>query len=408
LGVFVAISIFTLIAFLYATSFTVDSWINLVFARYQLIFLAHQGFLHLVVGSKELVEERFRWREKHSATLLEQENEKEDSTLHTRDDRVDKRGELIVTKLSPDWLFGYKMLFNAMCLGTKWQARRPVSRTMDQTNLRRSSFVFRCLLKLLGRYIALCIMYDPLFYFRMPNGVPITAMDYSPSNRYFVSMLLSPSSNATNSALAHALAIRSWYLLELFLREFLILSSYHDILAILFVGILRLDSPVEWPPLFGDITKAYTIRGFWASYWHLLIYRSFSGFIGLGMKRMDILGRKGPASRLLHNALVFVASGFMHVMVRWVRSGGTCGKCGCWGIFWWFVLQPVGIAIEAVVIEVARSMLMRHHGVSSWLKGNGRLGMILSRLLGYVWLLVWLNFATEATEFPSLFCSMVS
>ena len=30
------------------------------------------------------------------------------------------------------------------------------------------------------------------------------------------------------------------------------------------------DRPEEWPPLFGSISEAYTLRRFWGVFWHKL------------------------------------------------------------------------------------------------------------------------------------------
>ncbi|KAM7211786.1 hypothetical protein V8F06_012823 [Rhypophila decipiens] len=48
------------------------------------------------------------------------------------------------------------------------------------------------------------------------------------------------------------------------------LSVAHDILSILFVWILQWDQPSEWPPLFGTIADAYSLRRFWGVFWHRL------------------------------------------------------------------------------------------------------------------------------------------
>lgn len=253
----------------------------------------------------------------------------------------------------------------------------------------------------------------------MPNDSPIIADDYSPSNRYFIATLVphvfrgyrqDDVTSSTGTFLSQALALRFHHILHLLTTENLVLSFYHDMLAILFVGILRLDSPSEWPPLYGNIMQAYTVRRFWSKHWHLLIYRSFSGLIGLALKQVGLSKQRAKvrAARLLHNGLVFVASGLMHVMVQWVQSEGECWRCGCWGIFRWFVLQITGITIEEVVLDSVRWLLKRnsellfHWGVSEWFVRRA------GRVVGYLWVLSWLKWTTEATEFPSLHCNMVS
>ncbi|KAK8103233.1 hypothetical protein PG984_016379 [Apiospora sp. TS-2023a] len=46
------------------------------------------------------------------------------------------------------------------------------------------------------------------------------------------------------------------------------LTLGHDLAIILFVAILGWDSTDEWPPLFGNLMDAYTLRRFWGDFWH--------------------------------------------------------------------------------------------------------------------------------------------
>jgi hypothetical protein len=55
---------------------------------------------------------------------------------------------------------------------------------------------------------------------------------------------------------------------------YLMLEICHSIFAIIFVVILRLDTPESWPPLFGSPLEAWTIRRFWGKFWHKLSARS--------------------------------------------------------------------------------------------------------------------------------------
>ncbi|KAK7916877.1 hypothetical protein PG985_010485 [Apiospora marii] len=59
------------------------------------------------------------------------------------------------------------------------------------------------------------------------------------------------------------------------------LTVGHDLAAILFVAILGWDEADEWPPLFGNLMEAYTLRRFWGVFWHRLHVHSFMLFIPL-------------------------------------------------------------------------------------------------------------------------------
>ncbi len=76
---------------------------------------------------------------------------------------------------------------------------------------------------------------------------------------------------------------------ELFLRvavscqwiwsTYLALTGAHDLAAVFFVAVLRWDAPGEWPPLFGPIGRATSLRRFWGVFWHGLHIHVFDGYL---------------------------------------------------------------------------------------------------------------------------------
>lgn len=57
------------------------------------------------------------------------------------------------------------------------------------------------------------------------------------------------------------------------------LTAAHDLLALLHVAVLRLDSPSEWPPLFGYLAEGYSLRRFWGVSWHKLHVPMFEAWM---------------------------------------------------------------------------------------------------------------------------------
>jgi hypothetical protein len=389
-AVFPAFALFTLAAWYSANTFTVNSTVNLMFAQYQLIFLVHHAWLHFGVERKDLLNERTQWQLRHLRHQRVPYDALNNKT-ETKPIMNDSKKGSNKNHTSLDWMFAYKLLFNGRCIGTRWEVRRSstLRDAQGKAATSRSSFIWQCLLSLLIRYAIICVMYDPLVHFRLPSSATPDQSDYDPSKRYLHLLLLSPETSA--AVLSRALVLRVHWFLYTVVDEYLVLSSFYDMFAILFVGLLRLDSPQEWPPLFGSIRKAYSIRRYWAEYWQLLIYRSFGSFAGKVAIRLR--GRRDGVSRLLHNALVLLASGVMHVMIDWVHTDGTCSRCGCWGSFWWFVLQFLGMLIETAFCAVARQLLKTYTGIGSF-------GVVMQRVIGYAWVLMWMNFTIEATRFP--------
>jgi hypothetical protein len=62
-------------------------------------------------------------------------------------------------------------------------------------------------------------------------------------------------------------------------NSYSLLSSAHDLLAVLLVSVLRWDRPDEWPLLFGNIADATSLRRFWGRFWHRLHVPLFDSYM---------------------------------------------------------------------------------------------------------------------------------
>ncbi|CAH0053930.1 unnamed protein product [Clonostachys solani] len=383
---------FTIIAALNARNFSSNDVVNSIFARFVIIYFSHCLFIFGFVSSSELEDERKRW-------LITRSMRPRGAHSTVIDDEQ-------LPKNMPgcsDYVFSYKFLLNPLCFGTKWEVplredrgdgggslanfahkSRNItsashlkqtsfpSKTSDKTLQKpksRTMFILWRLFTLFCRYLALCIYFDRDLFFWMPGGIGENRDDYvlGGNHFFFKSLPCLLVGRCSNGAHMHAQAVRAtvlrlhWVLIQV-VPDYLTLSSYHDILAIIGVAI-GVDSPSEWPPMYGSIIEAYTVRRFWSSFWHLLIYRSFSTF---SRSILSILGvsRRHPISRYTHNILVFFLSGIMHEIVPWLLTPDQCMKCGCHHQIWRFVLQVFGMMAEGAV-QFVWSKLER------WLFGPG-------------------------------------
>ena len=92
-------------------------------------------------------------------------------------------------------------------------------------------------------------------------------------------------------------------------------ETLHIMVSWCFVSI-GYDSPEEWPPLFGNVSEATSLRRFWANFWHQMIvptYRSygdaFAGYLGL---KPD-----SQASKTVIAVAVFGISGLAVTRAAW-------------------------------------------------------------------------------------------
>lgn len=98
---------------------------------------------------------------------------------------------------------------------------------------------------------------------------------------------------------------------------YVMIEVCHCVLALLFVSVVRLDEPEEWPPLFGNVYEASGIRRFWTRFWHTLHARSCLTIGAAVMENAPGLRFLEPNSRLYKTAMalwVFVLSGLCHTL----------------------------------------------------------------------------------------------
>lgn len=178
-----------------------------------------------------------------------------------------------------------------------------------------------------------------------------------------------------------------------FLPDYLILSSYHDFFAILFI-LTGLDQSWEWPPLFGSITQAYSMRRFWSMFWHRLIYRSFSSHAAVITSTLG-MNQRTSVSRIVNNWLVFLFSALMHGVVFW--QFGT--KCAWSSSMWYWLLQPVAFVLEGVGQQFWGRFRWRW---LAWVKPQVLKGF--ERMVGYVWVFTWLVWEAPRRNYALRYC----
>ncbi|KAF9692164.1 hypothetical protein EKO04_009883 [Ascochyta lentis] len=167
--------------------------------------------------------------------------------------------------------------------------------------------------------------------------------------------------------------------------DMLYFETQHSIFALLVVGVLRLDEAGEWGTrLFGSLADCWSVRRYWGVYWHDYVSVSFSGHVK-GLSRGCLgMGRESWGRRVVENGGVFLVSGGMHSVVRWVQTGGE-GEVWC--VAFWYAGQMVALVGEGVVERLWEGSVVKR-----WL--GERVGeeavVVLERVVGYVWVFCWM------------------
>ncbi|KAB8229582.1 wax synthase family protein [Aspergillus alliaceus] len=317
----------------------------------------------------------------------------------------------------------FKMLFNCRGINTPWaidpafrdtppncstathvKLQMKGSDLSHQTNdsslnrQRRSrlKFCMTRVLLMLGRFSLLCLM---------PNDIRSTMTvypsDFSSKKRSFfrrvifsVCRNILPASVGNNDDLdvSREALLRLSTVFHMIVPFWFTLESYHDVFAIVHVG-FGLDSPDEWPPLFGNIAEAYTVRRYWSKFWQKLPYRSYGSFASLISTRILRVPEGTIWARYIKNILVFWLSGLVH-FVAWHRQGFGCAAHS---VFLWYFIQPVGFVIEANV----QSLWYR------WQRKGESMSLtscIAKRLIGYIWVVLWMFWSVPKYVYTLQYC----
>jgi hypothetical protein len=275
----------------------------------------------------------------------------------------------------------YKLLFNGRWVGTPLaapgvaQSVQPASGARDQAS--RAAFIKRCILTI----IAIAAV-DTAKSMLVSSALNIGGRDLMPTK----TMLLRRLSSVT----PRELLIRASFAFDTAWTPFAWYTLLHSALSIIFVG-PGLDTPEEWPPLFGSIAEAYSIRRFWARFYDRIVYRTLSTYAELLLRPLSD-AKVGPMAgwrRVVLNFLIFAASGLLHAGVA--RHMGFL--CGFWEEMSWWCLNFAAMMAEGAVQAACREM------------GGSKRGGVWTRRVGFAWVFGFLFWSVPKYQYPMMLCS---
>lgn len=169
-----------------------------------------------------------------------------------------------------------------------------------------------------------------------------------------------------------------------------LVDGVHTALSLLFVAVLRANQPAEWPPIYGDIRKAYTLRGLWGDFWHRLVVIPYSNVGNLLARRCFGLSPRSLAGKLVVAGTVFGLSGIVHAVVA-IHMGDE----QWWYLdIVWFMLNFAACTVEGFVCaKFAR-----------W-KGCTRNGRAL-KCLGFLWVYLFLFWSVPKWQYAKTHSKM--
>lgn len=147
--------------------------------------------------------------------------------------------------LSGRFRLAFRQTINPRGLGMKWQHRggRTASRYMTKAPYLRR----QCVLVILA--FSIISLWDNGFY----CPLFLRREDLAPGKETWFRRL--------SSVTTRELLVRVFITFSSQVDDYFTLLFIHSVISI--VGLLCGDEPEEWPPMFGSLTEAYTLRGYW-------------------------------------------------------------------------------------------------------------------------------------------------
>ncbi|KAF8991052.1 membrane bound O-acyl transferase family-domain-containing protein [Cyathus striatus] len=147
------------------------------------------------------------------------------------------------------------------------------------------------------------------------------------------------------------------------------LTIVYTVLSTIVVG-LGLSDASAWPPSFGKLSDAYTIRRFWGRTWHQLLRRALSAHGDFVAYRILHLQKDSFIGTNVHRYVAFTLSGVLHAAGDYgvLRSKFREHHAS----LWFFFLQAVAIMFEQAIGNILGLK------AGKW-----------TRRAGYVWTFCW-------------------
>jgi hypothetical protein len=298
----------------------------------------------------------------------------------------------------PKSILGYRNNNKSAGIGTSRQIWElpPFSHDAPKYISSKLSFLLSRTL-IIFRYFALLtilsIIENEAYYPYLQEG------DYNPDKEYLFRRLF--------DVKKRELLIRLYLPILAFATQYATLSLYDALLSLIAVAAGG-DQPGHWPPLFGDIRDAYSLRKSWrfvanisfppwsslsislrlylprctstdrmrlySMFWNSTLRTSFVSHASLITYSTLRMPRGTHVARLTVTALVFLISALMHAIPLKLLGGA----CAAFPVIHWYFLVAVGITVEDLVVGTVKYLGL----------DDGRVGSGEERCwtrLGYVW-----------------------
>lgn len=248
---------------------------------------------------------------------------------------------------------------------------------------------------------------------------PMSISDFAPAKTVLVRRLLRLGvHHSTDPVSMREIVMRLWVTMNGIWGPILMLDSIHTALALLFIYVLRIDIPEDWPDLFGSPSEAFNLGRFWTMYvytrvyfrfkaneirrfWHRLHLSGYSDFAHLIIPRF--MQRHAVTKRVLVTFSLFLISGAIHQLTSWQLNPG----CGDYADLQFFCMNAAAVISESALLHVTsprQPSEVGQHRQTERSHPQGPLFAILAHLVGYTWIVGFFVWIIPKLYYPRVYC----
>ncbi|KAF2499668.1 hypothetical protein BU16DRAFT_279495 [Lophium mytilinum] len=264
-------------------------------------------------------------------------------------------------------LFGLKITFSWRFIDTPYQ----IKNVPPVIAKNRKDFLLRT-------FVTIAISYVVLDIISSSNDSAIASK--------FLGLDKVPFLTRLNQISAEELVIRAFTVLAAGIGLNCVQGGIYHVFALLAVS-SGISEPSEWPPFYGSVRAAYSLRAFWNIFWHQTNARKFSSISHYTVHNVLMLPRGTTIARYLRVVAAFMSSGIMHLLDD-LSSGVSVHDSGAMRFF---VAQALGMIIEDSITRVYGSLPKR-----------AKLSRLLERVVGFIWVALFLTWSVPAYMYPMM------
>lgn len=268
---------------------------------------------------------------------------------------------------------------------------RPATKPKPHSSDKILAFVLQCGLNMATIYLVDHNIVQPLFEKIMSQAMLV---DFAPESETLLRRL--PSMFEWGSTLDYEqFSVRVLTSLHWLWHDYQVIETCHSGLAIIFVGVLRFDEPEEWPPLYGSILDASSVRGLWGNYWHRIMTTTYATYAKMFSRVIWGVRAGSTLDKTLVAFGIFAISGAGHALVNWQRKEIALSRD-----MLFFLANFAAILFEISAAKVVQACVPR-----AWYETMIRSWQ--ARVLGYCWVCFWLIWIVPRWEYPRIYNSWI-